>query len=230
MHSQQKFQVGYAEIVLRGGLTMKIAVIGSGHVGSALGERWAKGGHQVVYGSRDPHGEKVQAVVRAAGPNASATTAAQAVANADVVLLATPWSAAEETVRGLGNSLSGKVLIDANNPMGPGGLAVSGNTSAAEQIAGWARGARVVKAFNTTGSGNMLDPNYDSQPVTMFICGDDENAKKMAAQLAQELGFDVTDAGPLTMARYLEPLAALWISLAYGRGMGPNIAFRLMKR
>jgi NADPH-dependent F420 reductase len=210
---------------------MKIAVIGTGHVGSALGQRWAKGGHQVVFGSRDPNSEKVRAAIRAAGPDASAATAAEAVQGADAVLLAAPWSAAEETLRALGSSLSGKVLMDATNPLGPGfTLAVGGDTSAGEQVAGWARGARVVKAFNNTGAGNMIDPNYNGTPVTTFICGDDEQAKKVAAQLAEELGFDVVDAGPLMMARYLEPLAGLWVSLAYNRGMGPNIAFHLMKR
>jgi predicted dinucleotide-binding enzyme len=87
-----------------------------------------------------------------------------------------------------------------------------------------------VKAFNTTGAANMLDPNYQGIGLTMFICGDDAEAKEITARLASELGFEVVDAGALKMARYLEPLALLWVNLAYVQGMGPDIGFRLVRR
>ena len=103
-------------------------------------------------------------------------------------------------------------------------------TSVAEQIAAAVSGARVVKAFNSTGAGNMDNPDYDGMAASMFICGDDAPAKQVVAQLAQELGFDVVDAGGLTVARYLEPLAFLWVNQAYVQGEGPNIAFKLLRR
>ena len=210
---------------------MKIAVIGTGNVGSVLGTRWAQHGHQVVFGSRDPEGESAQQVVAAGGANACAASAAEAAAASDVVVLATPWSATEETVKTAGD-LAGKVLVDCTNPLAPNlsGLTVGHDTSGAEQIAAWAPGAHVVKAFNSTGAGNMADPAYPGGPVSLFICGDDTDAKEKVTTLAEDLGFDVIDTGGLAMARYLEPLAMLAIKLMYVQGYGPDVALNLVKR
>jgi NADPH-dependent F420 reductase len=209
---------------------MKIAVIGTGSVGRALGTSWAKKGHQVIFGSRDPHSDKVREVLAAAGANASAAGIAEAGAAAEVMVLATPWNTTQQVVEALGN-LAGKILVDATNPIGPGfQLAVGTTTSGAEQIAGWAKGARVVKAFNTTGWENMADPIYHGQPITMFICGDDAEVRTVVTGLAEDLGFEVTDTGPLSTARYLEPLAMLWIHLAMVQKQGRQMAFRIVKR
>jgi NADPH-dependent F420 reductase len=209
---------------------MKIAVIGTGNVGRALGGRWAELGHEVVFGTRDPGGEKAQELLKSTGDRAVAAHPQEAAATAEVVVVAVPGTAGESTVRELGN-LAGKVVIDSTNPIAPGlELAVGGGTSAAEEIAKVAPGARVTKAFNTTGAGNMIDPNYSGVGLTMLICGDDATAKEITARLASELGFEVVDAGALKMARYLEPMALLWINLAYVQGMGTDIGFRLVRR
>ncbi|RIK39663.1 MAG: F420-dependent NADP oxidoreductase [Chloroflexi bacterium] len=210
---------------------MKIAVIGTGNVGRALGPRWAANGHQVTYGSRDPHSQKVRDLVAASGANASATTSPEAAADAEVVVLATPWEATEAIVRSFGD-LTGKLVVDATNPLTHEelGLSVGHTSSAGEQVAAWAKGARVVKAFNMTGARNMTNPDYHGQPITMFICGDDAEAKRVVAGLTTELGFESVDAGSLSVARELEPLAVLWIRLAYMLGLGTNIAFKLLRR
>jgi NADPH-dependent F420 reductase len=209
---------------------MRIAMIGTGHVGSALGQRWAQGGHEVIFGSRDPASARVQALLRSAGPNARVASAADAMAAAEVILLATPWSATRETLASAGD-LTGKIVVDATNPFGPGGgLAVGHTTSGGELVAGWVPGARVVKAFNSTGAANMTDSDYGGTALVMFICGDDPGAKRVVAGLAGELGFEAVDAGPLTVARYLEPLAGLWVTLAYRLGLGTGIAFALLRR
>jgi 8-hydroxy-5-deazaflavin:NADPH oxidoreductase len=209
---------------------MKIAVIGVGNVGRTLGVRWAQNGHQVVFGARDPGGEKVRRAVIEAGGNATTAAVAEAAAGARVVVLATPWHATQSAVTAAGD-LAGKVVVDCTNPLAPGlQPALSATTSGAEQVAQWAVGARVVKAFNTTGYENMADPTYDGGPVTMFICGDDTAAKEIVAGLAGELGFEVVDAGPLPVARNLEALALVWIRLAMGQGFGRNIAFKLVRR
>lgn len=109
-------------------------------------------------------------------------------------------------------------------------MAVGTTTSAAEQIAGWARGAYVVKAFNSTGWNNMADPIYHGERITMFICGDNARAKDIVTGLAEDLGFEVVDAGALTVARFLEPLAMLWIHLAVVQNLGRDIAFKLLRR
>ncbi|MDJ0976295.1 MAG: NADPH-dependent F420 reductase [Planctomycetota bacterium] len=210
---------------------MDIAIIGSGNVGGTLARRWAAGGHTVRFGSRNPESEKLTALVAEIGDNASATTIAGACEGADVLVLATPWSATEDAITAMGD-LTGRVLIDCTNPLKDdlSGLAIGTDTSGAELVQGWAPGARVVKALNTTGSTNMENPAYGADTVTMFVCGDDAEAKGVVTELVSALDFEVCDAGPLSAARYLEPTAMLWIHLAYQQGLGPNIGFRLVTR
>jgi NADPH-dependent F420 reductase len=210
---------------------MKIGTIGAGNVAGTLGRAWAAKGHDVVFGVRDPRGPKVQELVKATGGKARAASPAEAAAHGEVVLLATPWAATRAALRGAGD-LSGKVLVDATNPLAPdlSGLALGHTTSAGEEVARWAPGAKVVKAFNTIGAQHMADPRFGTQSASMLICGDDAAAKKTVLGLAEVLGFDPVDAGPLTQARLLEPLAMLWISLAYASGHGPDIAFKLLRR
>jgi predicted dinucleotide-binding enzyme len=214
-----------------GGEAMKIAMIGTGRVGAVLGRRWARGGHQVVFGSRRPDADDVKGLVASAGATASAALPAEAAADADVVALATPGDVAVRAASALGD-LAGKVLIDATNPILPAlaGLSVGTDDSAAERIARAVPGARVVKAFNTTGSGNMDDPVYEAGRLAMFLCGDDAEAKGIATGLAEALGFEVVDCGPLESARWLEPMAMLWVTLAYGLGNGPDFGFAVLRR
>lgn len=210
---------------------MNIGVIGSGNVGGLLGTRWAKIGHSVVFSSRTPDSEEMQKLVAAAGPTASAAGIAEMVAKSDVILLASPWPATEAMVKAAGD-LSGKVLIDAANPMLPdlSGLEVGTTSSGGELVAGWAPGARVVKAFNTIGTPVMANPAMGDKSAVLFYCGDDADAKATVHQLATELGFDAEDAGPLRQARLLEPFAMLWVSLSFTRGYGREWAFSLIKR
>lgn len=203
---------------------MKIAVIGAGNVGRALGKGWAKKGHSVVFGVRDPNSSEIKTLLRECGANARASSVAEASEAADVVVLATPWAAVQDVIRTAGG-LKDKVVFDCINPLKAdlSGLDVA-NTSAAEQIAAWAPQARVVKVFNTTGSTNMENSQYPDGPVTMFYCGDDAEAKKVAAQLASDLGFEAVDAGGLQIARLLEQHAMLWIHLALRQGFGRDFA------
>ncbi|HEX9925450.1 MAG TPA: NADPH-dependent F420 reductase, partial [Anaerolineae bacterium] len=207
-----------------------IAIIGTGNVGSTLGKGWAAKGHQVIFGTRDPNTAKVRDLLETAGSNTSAALVQEAVAAADIVVLATPWAATQQIVEAVAG-WTGKIVVDCTNPIAPGlQLALGTTTSGGEQIAAWAAGARVVKAFNTTGTENMAEPIYDSQPITMFICGDDSEAKAAVTQLAEDLGFEVADTGPLMTARFLEPLAIVWIRLAVVQGWGRDMAFKIVKR
>src|ERR1051325_4271290 len=212
---------------------MKIAIIGAGNVGGTLGTRWAKSGHTVTFGVRNPGDEKVKKLIGIIGGTARAATIGEAVQDASVVLLATPWEGAQSAIHAAGK-LAGKILIDATNPLtgGAGGLrlALGHTTSAGEQVASWANGARAVKAFNTTGAKNMADPKFGAQRASMFVCGDDAEAKAAVMKLAEELGFEAVDCGPLYAARYLEPMAMLWIHLCLGLGRGPDFAFKIVTR
>ena len=212
---------------------MKIAVIGTGNVGGTLGKRWAKAGHEVIFGARDPTGAKVAALARESG--AQAKSVPEAAREAAVVLLAVPWDNAQQALAAAGD-LKGRILIDATNPvpLNPeglrNGLVIGHTTSGGEEIARWAKGTRVVKAFNTTGWPNMADPLYGSQALSMLLCGDDAEAKKAVAGLAQQLGFEPVDVGALRSARYLEAMAMLYIDMAILQGFGTNFGFRLIKR
>jgi predicted dinucleotide-binding enzyme len=210
---------------------MKIAIIGAGNVGGTLGHAWAKRGHDVYFGVRRPQDEKSRQLVQALGPKAQAGTVPQAAAFGEVVVLATPWPATETAVKEAGD-ISGKVVIDCTNPLKPdiSGLEIGFNTSGAEQVAGWARGAKVFKAFNTTGFNIMANPVIDGIRTVMFVCGDDEAMKPTVLQLASDIGFDAIDAGKLIQARLLESWAMLWISLAFSGRVGREFGFALLRR
>ena len=137
----------------------------------------------------------------------------------------------QEIIAGLGN-LDGKILIDATNPIRADftGLVYGNDTSGGEQVATWARGAKVVKAFNTVGANIMTDPSFDGHKPVMLYCGDDSAAKLVVKKLIDDLVFEAIDAGPLDQARLLEPFAFLWFSLADKRGLGREFAFELMRR
>lgn len=204
---------------------MKIAIIGAGNVGGTLGRRWHEAGYDVVFGVRDPESEKARVLP------APAQLPAAAAQSADVILLATPWPATQAALESLGD-LTGKILLDATNPLRPNlsGLTHDHETSGGEQVAQWAPGVRVVKAFNTTGAENMADPHYPTGALVMPYCGDDPEAKEVAHELAAALGFAPVDAGELSQARLLEPFALLWISLAYRQGLGRDFGFLLEHR
>ena len=209
---------------------MKIGIIGTGNVGSALGKGWASQGHQILFGTRQPESEKVQRLLAGVGEGGTAVSIPDAIQQANIIVLATPWNVLAQVTQSVAN-WQDKIVIDATNPIAPGfQLAVGHSTSAAEQLAAHLPGAHVVKAFNTTGAENMADPLYNGEPTTMFICGDDDAAKAIVTQLAESLGFDVADVGNLNAARFLEPLALVWINLAIKQGLGRNIAFKLARR
>ncbi len=211
---------------------MKIGVLGAGNVGGTLGRIWADKGHSVMFGVQNPADMKTAALLAQAGENARAATVAEAAAFGEVIALTVPWGAVEEVLNSAGD-LSGKVLLDCANPnfaADPKEPQPAHLNSGAEQVAALAPRARVVKIFNTTGWENMADPHYGSERVTMLFAGDDEQAKAVAAQLAQEIGFEPVDVGPLRFAHHLEVLAQLWGQLAYGQNLGRDIAFHLMRR
>ena len=197
---------------------MRIAIIGAGSVGAALGRAWIKHGEDVIWGLRKAADPKY-----AARPKDRVKSPAEAVKEAEVVVIATPWSAAEAANKSLG-SLAGKTVIDCMNPlgMGPDGLqlVLGFNASAGEQVASWVPGAFVFKTLNTTGAGNMAKAaDYPVKPV-MLVAGDDADRKPVVMELVGRLGFDPVDAGPLKNARLLEPFAMVWIDQAMKRGRG----------
>lgn len=187
-----------------------------------MGGAW-RTSHDVTYGVRSPDDPKYADLGAPTAPNASAAT------SADVVVLCTPWQGTQQALTDCGD-LAGKVLIDCTNPLTPDftALEVGTSSSGAEQVADWARGARVCKAMNQIGAPMMDHPHVAGTPV-MFVCGDDEAAKETTIELVTALGFEVVDAGELSAARLLEPYGLLWIHLALRRGLGTGFAFGLLR-
>jgi 8-hydroxy-5-deazaflavin:NADPH oxidoreductase len=194
---------------------MKIAVIGKGNVGGTLGQRFAEAGHQVVFGMREPEGPGTASI-------------ADAAKQAELVLFATPWSAVKSAVEACGN-LEGKIVVDATNPIGPG-FKLEHDPSGAERVAQWAKGARVVKCFNQVGVEVMANPRFGDRRAVMFAAGDDAKAKRAVIELADSIGFDCHNAGPLSNAGLLEHFAMLWIAMAMQQGFGREWAFSRVER
>ncbi len=192
----------------------KIAIIGKGNVGSALAEGLRKAGHEIRFGSTDP-----KLPVEAAA------------AWGDVVILAVPWTAHGSIAKAAGKALEGKTVVDVSNILSPSyDLAIGFTTSGAEELQKLVPQARVVKAFNTVFAETMKTGHMHGEPLTIFVAGEDQGAKDTVRKLAEDIGFDSVDAGPLKSARYLEPLGMLNITLGYGLKMGTGIGMRLVKK
>jgi 8-hydroxy-5-deazaflavin:NADPH oxidoreductase len=189
----------------------KIAVIGKGNVGSALKNGLERAGHEVRAAGKDPTGVRDTA------------------AWGEIIMLAVPFPAIDETMRELGDSVRGKVLVDVTNALTPDfQLALGFSTSGAEDLQKKAPNAKVVKAFNTVFSQNMATGQVKGEVLTLFVAGDDAGAKEQVLALGKGMGFDPVDAGPLKNARWLETLGYLNIQLGYMLKMGTHIGFRLV--
>jgi 8-hydroxy-5-deazaflavin:NADPH oxidoreductase len=210
---------------------MKLAILGAGNVGSAIGRVWAEKGHTVIFGVRDVNAAKVQTLLTEIGKNVRAANLAEAAAQAEVIVLTVTWDAMPEAIAAIGQ-LDGKILLDCTNPLVGNQLDAAMNLaqSGGEQVAAWFPSAKVVKVLNQIGWETMANPQYGTESATMFYAGNDADAKQIAAQLAAELGFEPIDAGTIAASKFLETLAIFWGQLAYGQGMGRNIAWRLLQR
>lgn len=203
---------------------MRIAIIGTGNVGAALARGLAGKGHELCLGARDPAG----AAALAGETGARAALPAQAARDADIVVLALPWGAAEAAVGALGD-LTGKAVVDCTNPIGRTadgmGLILGHDTSGGEIVQGWLPRAHVVKTLNQVGAEIMADTSRLPHAPVMFMAGNDAGAKAAVGRMLTDLGFEALDAGDITKARLLEPLGMVWINQALLRGKGRAWAF-----
>jgi 8-hydroxy-5-deazaflavin:NADPH oxidoreductase len=210
--------------MFKGAWTMTIAIIGTGNMAAGLARRLAEvATTDVVIGARDP--EKAAKLARSTGANWQSGGIAAAAALADVIVLAVHYGIMPEVIAGLGD-LSGKVLIDISNPMTPDfmALTIGHTTSAAEEIKKLAPQARVVKAFNTIFASLFALPRTETETTQVFYATDDEAAGRAVADLIRTVGFSPVHAGPLSNARYLEPLGELNVHFGYALGWGTHAA------
>lgn len=205
---------------------MKIAIIGTGNVGGALAAKWGNAGHQILLGVKDTQNFKGKVLLN--NPNTSVRTIKDAVAEAEVILLATPATAAVEVAQTLGDT-SGKIIVDAMNiVMGRG---PAGFTNTAEAILANTKTESVIKCFNTTGFNNMENTLYNGVALDAFMAGNDKNAKQIVRQLALDAGFaECYDVGGNEKFLLMEQFAFFWINLAMMQGQGREIGFKLMRR
>jgi hypothetical protein len=205
---------------------MNIAIIGTGNVGGALATKWANAGHNIFLGVKDMQSYKGQGLL--SNPNTSVHLIAEAVQHAEIILLATPATAAAEVAQSLGNT-NGKIIIDAMNVVMGRGPAGFSNT--ADAILANTTSREVVKCFNTTGFNNMQDTKYGELAIDVFMAGDSKDAKAKVRQLALDAGFaECFDIGGNDKFQLMEQFAFFWINLAMMQGWGRDIAFKLLKR
>jgi 8-hydroxy-5-deazaflavin:NADPH oxidoreductase len=200
---------------------MKIGILGSGAVGQSLARGYGRHGHDVLIGTRKSEVEGLPV----AGPD-------QAVADAEIVVLAVAGRASVELTGSLAHLLEGKILVDATNPLdfstGAPRLFVGFEDSLGEQVQKAAPGARVVKAYNTVGNTLFVDPELPGGPPTMFIAGNDDAAKGTVTQLLEDTGWEVADLGGIEASRWLEAMCMAWVT--YGARTGTwNHAWKLLK-
>ena len=213
---------------------MNVTIIGAGNMGRGIGHRMVAGGHDVTIVDRDPEeAERLAGELRGA-TEAGATVEAEgpgAELRGEVVILAVYYPGNLQIARDLGEELAGKVVVDISNPLNEtfDGLATAPGTSAAAEVAAAAPlGARVVKAFNTTFSGTLVEGQVAGQPLDVLIAGDDEEAKEKVSQLVRDGGLRAIDVGPLERARHLEGLGFLGIALQQPMGLNFQSAWKLI--
>jgi NADPH-dependent F420 reductase len=196
---------------------MNIAIIGAGNVGRALGASFVRAGHSVTIASRDP--EDAGSVAAATGADV-ADSNAEAVASAEIVVLATPFSSAPEIAAEIADAVTGKVVVDATNRMSftNEGADIDTTTSNAEELATLLPGTSIVKAFNTVFASNQSDPTTEGVQLDGFVAANDEAAKARVLDLVASIGLNPVDVGPLSRARQLEGLAFLNITLNIANG------------
>ncbi|MEL7115616.1 MAG: NADPH-dependent F420 reductase [Pseudomonadota bacterium] len=206
---------------------MNIAIIGTGNIGTGLAQTFASSTHGVVVaGSTETQAKDLATKLNSKkGLTLQAADVATAVKSADIIFLAVPFGAVADIAQVA--EFTGKVVVDVTNPVKEdfSGLTVGFETSAAEKVAKMLPGARVVKGFNTVFA-QVYEPGlkFGDTAVPVFLASDDDVAKSAVMRVASDAGFDPVDAGPLSNARYIEPLAYLNIQFGYMLGLGTQIA------
>jgi len=205
---------------------MKIAIIGSGNVGKALAKSSLKAGHNVTMTATSA--EKAAESAKATGSH-SATSNTEAVKDADLVIVAVPYDKLGEVFRGLGTAVDGKVVIDSTNHINtqnPG--EVLNGLSNAEEIQKRHPKVHVVKAFNYSFAARMAEPSVGGTRLDGFVAGDDQAAKDKALEFVESIGYRPIDAGPLVMARALEAMGLLIVTLQIKHGWSWQNGWKLV--
>ncbi|MCO5761522.1 MAG: NADPH-dependent F420 reductase, partial [Chromatiaceae bacterium] len=203
---------------------MNIAFLGYGQVGAPLADHLQRLGHQVTLAANDPRSERLKTAL-AKNPNLDVAAPREAVRQAEVVFLATPFQANQAAIEAVADEMRGKILIDCTNPVGANlSHGLNSLESGSELIQRMAPEAKVVKAFTIYGFENFEDtsyPGYNVKPVMMY-CGNDMDAKKVVGELIAQLGWSPLDVGGLEQALHLEHMTLLWVRMVRVMGQSPH--------
>ena len=215
---------------------MKIGILGSGPVGQRLGAAFADLGHEVMLGSREPGQEKIKNWISSTGKNGKAGSFSETASFGELIVLSTLWTGTESALKLAGqSSLKGKIIIDTTNPLDfskgmPPSLNPTGHDSGGEQVQRWLPDSKVVKCFNIVGNTYMYKPDFPDGKPDMFICGNDEGAKKKVLEILNDFGWDGRmDLGGIENSRYLEAMCIVWV--IYGMKTNSwNHAFKMLRK
>jgi predicted dinucleotide-binding enzyme len=216
---------------------MKVGILGSGPVGQTLGKAFAETGHDVIMGTRDPHAEKIKTWVSKTGNGVKAGTFEEAAKSGEIIVICSLFRAVENIIKLAGKeNFKGKIVIDTTNPIADvppkdGVLTyVTGNKeSAGELIQKWLPDSHVVKAFNSVGNAFMYKPHFEEGTPTMFICGNNEDAKKKVTGILTSFGLDTYDSGSIAASNALEGLCIIWCARGFKTGNW-NHAFKVLTK
>ena len=214
---------------------MKIGILGSGEVGIKLGDGFISLGHTVKIGTRNTSKETLASWATKNGKESSVGNFEETASFGEVIVLATPWAATSDIIKMAGTkNFSEKIVIDVTNPLDfskgmPPTLAIGHTNSAGETIQILLPEAKVVKAFNSVGNPHFFQPVFPGGPPSMFICGNDLEAKKWVTNILSGFGWDTIDSGGIESSRLLEPLAMLWINYYFKTSTGDH-AFKLLRK
>ena len=209
----------------------KLAILGTGNIGFALGSKLLAAGYQITFGTRKKPSKRIVELQKQFSENCFVSTNAEAITKAEIVFLAIPWNGSRNILDSSVN-WDGKIVVDCINPINEDfSLApIENHASTSEELAERLSGSKIIKAFNTLGVASILDSNFGQQPPALFYCSDHENAKSFLREIAPVFAADPIDVGELKMAGFLESLASLEIQLAVHQGLGDDIAFALLRR
>lgn len=216
---------------------MKIGILGSGAVGQALGKGFASEGHEVMLGTREPGSEKITGWIEKTGKGVKSGTFEETARFGELLVVCPLYKAVEDIIKLAGKeNFKGKTVIDTTNPL-TGEPPVNGVLkyaktemgSAGETIQSWLPDSHVVKAFNSIGNMYMYEPKFEEGQPTMFICGNDSDAKKTVTGILGSFGWDVVDCGSIEASSALEGLCIIWCARGFLEGQW-NHVFKLLKK
>jgi predicted dinucleotide-binding enzyme len=219
---------------------MNIGILGSGPVGLTLGKALIQSGHYVTIGTRNPSKESLQQWVKKQGKQATAAPFRDAAQAGELIVICTSWTGTKKAIEAAGIwNFKNKIVVDVTNPLDGKGpdengmltFSIGHTTSAGEQIQAWLPpDAHVVKALSCIGHKHMQQPHFEEGAPTMFIAGNNREAKQAIVVLLHQMGWhDVADMGNIEMSRHIEPLSILWAAWGF-LNESTSHAFKLLRK